>query len=169
MITLSNALTLLRLPAAFLFLVDSVGVRLGAIALAMASDALDGYFARKNKTVSQLGTILDPIMDKFFAFFALGILVVTGQMPWWAMMCMISRDFFLFLLGLYVTIKKGWERYVFKSIFWGKLTTAAQLVVLILVVARVVVPWYIYIGFIPLGLLTALGLLKDFKESDKQK
>lgn len=170
MLNLSNALTLLRLPAAFLFIVDHVAVRLIAIALAMVSDALDGYFARKNKTVSQLGTILDPIMDKFFAFFALGILVATRQIPWWAMMAMISRDFFLFIFGLYLTWKKSWDRYQFKSIIWGKITTAAQLTVLILVVVHVRLGWYIYASFVPLGLLTAYGLYREFhKQSSRFK
>ena len=165
MLTLSNALTLLRLPAAFLFIVDSVAVRLLAIVLAMLSDTLDGYFARKNKTVSQLGAILDPIMDKFFVFFALGILVATGNMPFWGMGCMISREFFLFLFGLYITATAGWDKLEFKSIIWGKLTTAAQFVVLILVVAGVTLPWFVYVAFIPLGFLTAFALYRNFKKT----
>lgn len=167
MLTLSNALTLIRLPAALLFTIDSVYVRLGAILLAMLSDGLDGYFARKHKTESQLGAILDPIMDKFFAFFALGILVATGQIPLWAMMAMISRDFFLFLFGLYVTVTNGWDKCEFKSIFWGKVTTAAQLTVLVLVVVKVSLAWYLFVAFIPLGLLTALGMYRGFAKESK--
>ncbi len=165
MLTLSNALTLLRLPAAFLFIVDNVYVRLGAILLAMLSDGLDGYFARKNKTVSQLGAALDPIMDKFFAFFALGILVATYQLSIWAMLAIISRDFFLFLFGVYLTVTKNWDKYEFRSIIWGKVTTAAQLVVLVLIVVKVPLPWYVFVSFIPLGLLTALGLYRGFSKS----
>lgn len=165
MLTLSNALTLLRLPAAFLFIVDNVYVRLGAILLAMLSDGLDGYFARKNKTVSQLGAALDPIMDKFFAFFALGILVATYQLSIWAMLAIISRDFFLFLFGVYLTVTKNWDKYEFRSIIWGKITTAAQLVVLVLIVVKVPLPWYVFVSFIPLGLLTALGLYRGFSKS----
>lgn len=164
MLTFANALSLLRLPAALIFTIDSVIVRLCAIALAMVSDALDGYFARRTKTVSQLGAILDPIMDKFFAIFALGILVATHQMPFWAMMAMISRDFFLFLFGLYLTIIKYWDKYQFRSIFWGKITTAAQFTVLILVVIRVPMPWYVFMSFIPLGFMTAVGLYCNLKK-----
>lgn len=165
MLTLSNALTLLRLPAAFLFIIDSVMVRICAILLAMLSDILDGYYARKHKTVSQLGAILDPIMDKFFVFFALGILVATGYMPLWGMACMISREVFLFIFGLYITVIGGWDRLEFKSIIWGKLTTAAQFVVLILIVVGVVLPWYIYSIFIILGFLTAYALYRGFKKT----
>ncbi|MCH9634802.1 MAG: CDP-diacylglycerol--glycerol-3-phosphate 3-phosphatidyltransferase [Chlamydiae bacterium] len=169
MLSLSNTLTLLRLPAALLFTIDSVYVRLSAIALAMVSDALDGYFARKNKTVSQLGAILDPIMDKFFAFFALGILVATVQLPIWAMLAMISRDFFLFLFGLYLTVRGGWDKYEFKAVIWGKITTAAQLTVLVLVVMRIKLPWIAFVGFIPLGVLTALSLYIDYSKKVSTK
>ena len=164
MLSLANALSLLRIPAAILFTIDSVVIRLSAIGLAMASDALDGYFARRNKTVSQLGAILDPIMDKFFAIFALGILVATAQIPFWAMMAMISRDFFLFLFGVYLTLTHSWDRYEFKSVIWGKITTGAQLTVLVLVVVRVPIPWYVFMSFILLGLLTAIGLYSTFRK-----
>jgi CDP-diacylglycerol---glycerol-3-phosphate 3-phosphatidyltransferase len=167
MLTLSNALTLLRLPAAFLFIVDSILVRIIAIVLAMLSDVLDGYFARKNKTVSQLGAVLDPIMDKFFVFFALGILVATGNMPLWGMGCMVSREVFLFAFGIYITLTNGWDKLEFKSIVWGKLTTAAQFVVLILVVIGLVLPWYVYAVFIPLGFLTAFALYRNFKKTSQ--
>ncbi len=164
MLTLSNALTLLRLPAAFLFTVDSVIVRVGAIILAVISDCLDGYYARKHKTVSQLGAVLDPIMDKFFVYFALGILVVTRHITLWIMAAVISRDFFLFLLGLYITIAGAWESFEFKSIVWGKITTALQFVVLFLLVIGISLPGYVYLVFIPLGFLTALGLYSGFKK-----
>lgn len=166
MLTLSNALTLLRLPAALLFIIDNIYVRLGAIGLAMVSDALDGYYARKHKTVSQLGAILDPLMDKFFAFFTLSILVATSQIPLWAMLAMVSRDFFLFFFGLYVTIRTGWDCFEFKSVFWGKVTTASQLTVLVLVVMKFSLPGYIFLSFIPLGFLTALSVYRSFLKKE---
>lgn len=164
MLSLSNALTLLRLPAALLFMVDSIPVRLGAIVLAMLSDGLDGYFARKNETVSQLGAVLDPIMDKFFVFFALGILVSTNYLPLWGMFAMISRDFFLFLFGLYLTITSSWEKLEFRSIIWGKITTAMQLAVLVLLVLKAPLPALVFLAFIPMGFLTGLGLYRGFKK-----
>ncbi len=167
MVTLSNALTLLRLPAAFIFIVDSVPVRLFALALAIFSDVLDGYFARKNETVSQLGAALDPIMDKFFVFFSLGILVATDYMPIWAMACMLTRDICLICFGIYLTISGGWNELEFKSIIWGKATTVAQFIVLILVVLGVFLPWYVYALFIPLGVMTVIALYRNFKHSRK--
>ena len=39
----------------------------------MATDSLDGYLARKYHKTSQFGAFLDPLMDKFFVFFAVSI------------------------------------------------------------------------------------------------
>ncbi|MCH9632926.1 MAG: CDP-diacylglycerol--glycerol-3-phosphate 3-phosphatidyltransferase [Chlamydiae bacterium] len=167
MFTLSNTLTLLRLPAAFIFIVDSVPVRLVAIILAVISDVLDGYIARKHGTVSQLGAVLDPIMDKFFVFFSLGILVATGYMPIWAMACMLSRDICLIAFGIYLSVTRGWDKLEFRSIVWGKVTTAAQFLILTLVVIGLVLPWYVYALFIPLGIMTVVSLYKGFKDASQ--
>ena len=64
----SNTLSLLRAPLALLFLVEKPYLRLIAILLAMLTDSFDGYLARRSSSVTQLGTILDPAMDKFFVF-----------------------------------------------------------------------------------------------------
>ena len=167
MFTLSNILTLLRIPAAFMFIVDNVAVRLAAIALAVVSDLLDGYIARKHGTVSQLGAMLDPVVDKFFMFFSLGILVATGYMPIWAMLCMLSREICLIIFGIYLSFSKSWDKLEFRSIIWGKATTAAQFVVLILVVLGLALPWYIYALFIPVGIMTVISLYKGFKDDSR--
>ncbi len=62
----SNVLSLSRALFAFAFLQENAMIRVLAIALAMLSDFLDGYLARRQKTASQFGAILDPIMDKIF-------------------------------------------------------------------------------------------------------
>lgn len=165
MLTLSNILTIMRFPAAFLFLVDSTSVRLIAIAIAMLSDSLDGYFARKNKTVSQLGAILDPIMDKFFAFFALGILVAEGHILLWQMGALVARDFFLCFFAIYLACTRKWDDINFHSVLWGKITTAGQFVVLVSIVVGLSVPWYGYGIFIFLGLLTVVELFKKIDVS----
>jgi CDP-diacylglycerol--glycerol-3-phosphate 3-phosphatidyltransferase len=162
--TLSNVLTILRFPAAFVFLINSVPVRLFALVVAMVSDSLDGYFARKNKTESQFGAMLDPIMDKFFVFFTLTVLVLEGKLPIWAMVVIVARDFFLFIFGLYLTLTKSWAKLEFRSIIWGKLTTVFQFCVLVLIVSGFVIPWYAYLLFIPMGLFTAYGLYRGFKK-----
>ena len=45
MLTLSNCLTLLRAPLAFLLLIENVTVRVMAVVLAILTDCIDGYIA----------------------------------------------------------------------------------------------------------------------------
>jgi CDP-diacylglycerol---glycerol-3-phosphate 3-phosphatidyltransferase len=73
LLNLSNILSLSRAGFALAFLQENPFFRLLAILLAMVSDFLDGYIARKQKMTTQFGAILDPIMDKFFVFFAGGV------------------------------------------------------------------------------------------------
>ena len=74
MFTLSNVLSLVRGPLAFLFLIDRIDVRAGVILAAILTDCVDGYLARRYKYTTRLGAILDPVMDKFFVLFVLSIL-----------------------------------------------------------------------------------------------
>lgn len=161
MITMSNSLSIIRAPLAFLFLQDNSMLRILAIVLAMVTDSIDGYFARRNQSVSQFGAILDPAMDKFFVYFAIGVLVTEGKMATWEMAAMVSRDFFVCLYGFFKLAKGRWKSIVFRSIRWGKITTALQFVVLISLVSGISIPWYLYGTFVLMGWMAFLELLQE--------
>jgi len=158
MLSLSNGLTLLRAPLAFLFLLESPAVRILAIALAMLTDSMDGYLARKLRNTSQLGAILDPIMDKFFVFFVLGVFLVEKKLAPWQACSMLSRDFSLCLFALYLGLSKNWNNFQFKSIRWGKITTALQFFILIAVTLSYSISLFIFPLFILFGILVFIEL-----------
>ncbi len=160
MFNLSNGVSFLRAPLAFLFLSESIFIRVAAIALAMLTDCIDGYLARRSKSTSQFGAILDPAMDKFFVFFALSIFFVEGKIELWQACAMISRDFFLCLFAAYLSLSNLWENYKYKSIRWGKVSTALQFIVLIGLSVGILFPWYVYVAFICTGSLAFLELLR---------
>lgn len=169
MIHFSTILTLIRGPLAFLFLVDSVFWKTTAIVLAMISDSIDGYFARRYNTVSQLGTILDPLMDKFFVSFIVGVFLWEGTLNWWEAMALLSRDIAIFFFGLFLWRRGCFQRFKFQSVISGKLTTALQFFVLISLTLRLHVPSYVYAAFIVLGCTFwgELYLIKDKNEQDQ--
>ncbi len=111
--TLANALTVLRLVLAAVFLVlylQGNRVRaLSAFAAAASTDLLDGLVARALDQHSRLGAFLDPIADKFLAACALIALAATGRLPAWLPALVVSRDVAqllgaAFLRGLHRTI-----------------------------------------------------------------
>lgn len=158
MLSISNGLSLLRAPLAFLFLIENVPLRIIAIVLAMLTDGLDGYLARRYRATTQFGAVLDPVMDKFFVFFALGILLKEGQLQGWEAAAMLSRDFSLCIFGIYLGLAGRWHDYRCKAIRWGKVTTAFQFLVLITLTLHYLVPWYIYPLFVLSGMLAFIEL-----------
>jgi phosphatidylglycerophosphate synthase len=158
MFSISNALSLLRAPLALLFLIEKPFLRLIAILLAMLTDSFDGYLARRSRSVTQLGAILDPAMDKFFVFFALGVLMLEGRLLPWEACAMISRDFFLCFFAIYLAVAGRWHNHQYRSIRWGKITTALQFCVLIGLTFGFVFPWYIFVLFIVSGCLAFIEL-----------
>lgn len=162
MINPSNGLSLVRAPLALLFVIESVTLRIAIVILAMITDFVDGYLARKWRCTSRLGAILDPMMDKFFVFIVLGILFFENKIQLWQIMAMVSRDFFLALFGAYLLFTKSLKSYQFNSVMWSKVTTAAQFIVLLsLIIKWPVIPSYVYPIFIGFGSLAFIELLRS--------
>jgi len=159
--TISNSISLLRAPLALLFLQDNIILRVIAIFLAMISDSIDGYLARRFNSASKFGAILDPAMDKFFVYFVLFILLLEGHVELWQALTMLSRDFALCIYGIYLTISNRWSLLEWKAIRWGKVTTALQFLVLIGLTLSVSFPPYIYGSFIAFGILAFLELIQS--------
>lgn len=136
-----------------------------AIVLAMLTDSIDGYLARRFNAVSRFGAVLDPAMDKFFVFFALTVFFCEGRIELWQGCAIISRDFFLVLFGILLGISGHWESYRFTSIRWGKVSTALQFLTLIGLTLGVRFSNYLYVIFILFGLLAFIELWKLKKET----
>ena len=160
MFTISNSLSFIRLPLAFLFLQENPTLRLFAILLAALTDSIDGYLARRTQSTSQFGAILDPAMDKFFVYFALAIFYREGQIASWECATMISRDFFLCLYGIVMLATRRSKAIVPRSVRWGKITTALQFTVLAGLVYHISFPWIAFAAFVAMGWLAFLELFQ---------
>jgi cardiolipin synthase (CMP-forming) len=135
--TISNAFTLLRcilvIPIALLLLsqASSVWIVLLLMAIAIATDWFDGYFARKFNQVTELGKILDPVADKIAVSVIATILTVQGRFPVWLFAAIIVRDLLILAGGIYVTQK---YRLVLQSNWMGKWTVTSIAMCLLLAV-----------------------------------
>lgn len=61
--------------------------------LGAATDAADGYLARKRGQITTLGTLLDPIADKLLISAAFISLVELGLVSAWMVLIIIGREF----------------------------------------------------------------------------
>lgn len=156
--TLSNYLSLLRFPLALAFLKLDPFFRAGAILLALLTDGLDGYFARRFNQVSRLGTLLDPLADKFFVLFALYVFVGEGRLSWPDAALFIGRDFSVVIYGLYLAWRKRLVNYQFRAIWCGKITTVLQMSILLFLSAGYPVPDAVYTLFAVLGIAALIEL-----------
>jgi len=147
---LANKLTLIRImmiPVFIVFVLTDLpyGNLYAAIVflLASATDAIDGYIARKRKEVTNLGMLLDPLADKLLVTAALVTLVSTGQISSWIAIVIIGREFLVTgLRGIAAA-----ENIVIAASNSAKLKTIVQ----ISAVSLLLIDEYIvaYLGFSP--------------------
>ncbi|WP_167197261.1 CDP-diacylglycerol--glycerol-3-phosphate 3-phosphatidyltransferase [Brevibacterium pigmentatum] len=107
-----NALTVLRILMVPLFLVllladggNDVTLRWWALIvflLAMFTDFVDGYLARRNNLVTNFGKIADPIADKSLMAAALIGLAIIVELPWWVPVIILVREFGITVLRFFM-------------------------------------------------------------------
>lgn len=124
--TISNFITFLRLILTFVFLYLFVTdfnryVALVIYAIAASTDWLDGQIARMTKTVSWLGKMLDPVVDRALLFTGVVGLVAREELPLWICLAIVGRDIYLFLGNLVV---KRYHKRPIDVVYSGKLATA---------------------------------------------
>jgi CDP-diacylglycerol--glycerol-3-phosphate 3-phosphatidyltransferase len=62
--------------------------------VAAITDGLDGYYARRDKLVTNFGKLMDPLADKLLVCAVFVAFVSTGALPAWVAIVLISREFY---------------------------------------------------------------------------
>jgi CDP-diacylglycerol--glycerol-3-phosphate 3-phosphatidyltransferase len=122
--TISNLLSISRIvltvPIILLLFQEGNTARwmaLFLIAIAMATDSLDGKLARMRNEVTEEGKFLDPLADKIAVGIIVVVLAFTGDLPWWFVGIILGRDLLIILAGIYIKTQYG---VLFPSNYWGK-------------------------------------------------
>lgn len=132
---LPNAITIVRILMAPVFLwmlladAGADGALRWAAAVvfivAIATDGIDGYLARRYEIVTDLGKLLDPIADKVLTGFAFIGLSILGELPWWVTIIVLIREIGITVYRFIVV-----SDHVLAAAWMGKLKTLAQAVAL---------------------------------------
>jgi CDP-diacylglycerol---glycerol-3-phosphate 3-phosphatidyltransferase len=136
-LNLPNVLTVLRIllvPVLVAALLQEAGGgdTLAAVVFAAASftDALDGWIARRQKSVSTFGKLMDPLADKLLVTAALVSLVSLDRVSAWVAMVIIAREFAV--TGLRQLAMEHGE--VIPASIWGKLKTVFQVAMVLVLI-----------------------------------
>ncbi|MGF3055670.1 CDP-diacylglycerol--glycerol-3-phosphate 3-phosphatidyltransferase [Microbacterium sp. YY-01] len=161
---LPNAITIARIfcaPAVlWLLLADaSAGgvLRWWAAVLfivAIATDGVDGYLARKYDLVSDAGKLLDPIADKALTGVAFVGLSILAELPWWVTGLVLIRE-----LGITVHRLVVASDHVVAAAWMGKLKTVAQAVALslaLLPLPALVGSWMVIVNIVTMTIAVVL-------------
>jgi cardiolipin synthase len=110
-VTIPNALSLLRLLGVPLFLWLLLGPKadgwaLVVLALSGITDWADGVLARKLDQYSDLGALLDPLADRLYILATLVGLVLRDIIPLWLAIVLVARDLVLGV-GLLALRRRG--------------------------------------------------------------
>ena len=101
--TVPNVISAIRLCLVPVFLVLLLhGYDLMATflyALAAGTDWIDGQIARRTHTVSKLGQLLDPAVDRILMIAGVAGLFVVGRLPLWIILVVLLRDLLLLVGG----------------------------------------------------------------------
>lgn len=76
----------------YLILTHAFAAAFALFVLAGISDALDGFLAKHYHMDTELGAYLDPVADKALLVSIYVALGLTGQIPLWLVIAVVSRD-----------------------------------------------------------------------------
>src|SRR3954452_16839678 len=137
-LTLPNVLTVVRIllvPVLVAALLSGAayGDLLAAVVFAIASltDALDGWIARRRRSESTFGKLMDPLADKLLVVAALVSLVSLDRLSAWVAMVIIAREFAV--TGLRQLAME--EGHVIPASMWGKVKTVTQIAIVLVLIA----------------------------------
>ncbi|SFX23746.1 CDP-diacylglycerol--glycerol-3-phosphate 3-phosphatidyltransferase [Thermoactinomyces sp. DSM 45891] len=156
MLNVPNLLTLVRflLVPVYLFIFFSdipsparLCWAIGIIFLAGLTDVVDGYLARRNNQVTQMGAMLDPLADKCMLMAIFLSLLLSDKISWEAAFAILFRDLGMIVYGAIVHFQ---GRKTVPANFLGKLTTVLSYLVLFMVMFDV--PYASTILWIVIGL-----------------
>jgi cardiolipin synthase len=102
---------------------------LGILLLAGLTDVVDGYLARRNKQVTELGIMLDPLADKLMMIAVFLSLLFSGKISVGAAAAILFRDLAMIVCSAFFHLR---GKKTVPANLLGKMTTVLFYVVLVM-------------------------------------
>jgi phosphatidylglycerophosphate synthase len=155
--TLPNTLSLSRVVLALAFvLVSEPWDRIALIAVAGFTDLIDGWLARRGKSESTTGALLDPIADRIFVLVAISTYLIEGQLTTGQYFIFLTRDLATAVGFLVAKIVPALRPAVFRARILGKVVTVVQLITL---VAIILVPELTRVLVMTIGVISVASIV----------
>ncbi len=151
--TLSNLLSFIRIffiiPAFFMIKEQRNDLVLWLATVAMFTDWLDGFLARRWNQISDLGKILDPLADKVSVGGMVIALYLYQGFPLWLTVVIVLRDILILIGAIFIYDK---EKKITPSNLPGKVSVAviAFAILLFLLGFRQGFDYFIYVVIVAL-------------------
>lgn len=125
--------------------------------LAVLTDLLDGYLARRNNWITNIGKVLDPLADKLMLIAALVCFYIRDFLPLWLVAIVIAKELVMIIGGM-LLYKKNIVVY---ADWYGKLATVFFNAGVVATFSKQFWPWigHIYLHIILLTVAAVLAII----------
>lgn len=125
--TIPNLLTMTRIAATpfigYFFAINNTTAAVSLFTYLCVTDFIDGFVARRYNLKSVLGSILDPLADKFLMTTCTVALYIGGSMPTYVASIIVGRDVMLSFMAFYMRYKSLPEPKTLLKFLDPKITT----------------------------------------------
>jgi len=156
-----NILSMLRILMVFVFFAafqaGSYVLALVVYVAAVLTDLLDGYLARRNNWITDLGKVLDPLADKLMLITAIACFYLKGWLPLWLLIIIVLKEVLMIVGGLFLWNKKV----VVYADWFGKIAAGCFNIAVVATLCKNFWTWigignYIFLGIAVVSSIIAL-------------
>ncbi|MBO4878871.1 MAG: CDP-alcohol phosphatidyltransferase family protein [Clostridia bacterium] len=116
---------------------------------AFLTDVLDGYLARRNNWITNVGKVLDPLADKLMLIAVLACFYWKGEIPLYLLIACVLKEALMIAIAGFLYLKKV----VVYADWFGKIATGLFVLAIILTFVHLiwgVEDYYIYVYWLAL-------------------